>query len=240
MGGSIMIELMIQGHKIVLEESDDVFSPSLTSLCMAENIRVKEGETALDIGCGTGFFSILIAIMGGKHVVGIDKNEAAVELSKVNSRHNGVENASFTKRELSNLHINETYDIVIANVPQLPIPEFLDQDEWITDGFGGPDGTKTICDLLQVARLYVKDTGRIYVPVFHCSNPKRTIGLMDKLYNHSTIAVQERSVESIPFTNILPYLKDLCKIGECAIYRNNGQFVYQVSIHELRSKKIYN
>ena len=54
---------------------------SLQQLIGPEKI---EGKTFLDIGCGSGLFSIAAALCGARQVIGIDINPTAIEVSRHN------------------------------------------------------------------------------------------------------------------------------------------------------------
>ncbi len=63
-----------------------------TALCLAAIEKyVKAGDTALDIGCGSGILSIAAALCGAAHVAAIDIDPVAVKVARENIGRNGVE-----------------------------------------------------------------------------------------------------------------------------------------------------
>src|SRR5919204_2552412 len=58
-----------------------VFAPTHTSREVAEGLVVNEGETVIDIGCGSGVLSFVAARLGPGRVYGTDTNPEAVALA---------------------------------------------------------------------------------------------------------------------------------------------------------------
>ena len=89
-----------------------------TRLCMEMLEKyLKEGDSVLDTGCGSGILSIAALLLGAKNAVGVDIDELAVRTAIENGRVN-----SFTEPEYKILHGNLTdkvegkFDVVIANI----------------------------------------------------------------------------------------------------------------------------
>ncbi|NLM45215.1 MAG: 50S ribosomal protein L11 methyltransferase [Firmicutes bacterium] len=71
-----------------------------TRLCLEwleENIR--GGETVLDLGCGSGVLALAAKLLGAGRVLGVDKDEPAVQASRENAVLNGLE-AEFVRADL--------------------------------------------------------------------------------------------------------------------------------------------
>ena len=89
-----------------------------TRLCleMCEKY-LKEGDSVLDTGCGSGILGIASLLLGAKSVVGVDIDELAVKTAVENGKLNG-----FSEPEYKILHGNLTdkvtgkFDIVLANI----------------------------------------------------------------------------------------------------------------------------
>ena len=102
-----------------------------TRMCLeALEKMVVEGNSVLDIGCGSGILSIAALLFGANSAFGIDIDEIAIKTAKENADINGVSTQSkFTCCTLTDVE-NETHDIVCANLsadvilslmPELPI-----------------------------------------------------------------------------------------------------------------------
>jgi ribosomal protein L11 methyltransferase len=88
-----------------------------TTLCLEvlDDLAAADGlagRDLADIGCGTGVLAIAAARLGA-HVVGVDIDADAVEVSRVNAAHNDVE-AAFTTGSIES--ITEPVPIVVANL----------------------------------------------------------------------------------------------------------------------------
>lgn len=95
-----------------------------TKLCIEalENI-VKDGDTVLDLGSGSGILSIASLILGANKAVGVDIDELAVDISKQNALLNGFKEEKYTAFRgniLSDEHLKDNikgeYDVVVANI----------------------------------------------------------------------------------------------------------------------------
>lgn len=85
-------------EKLPHEKYKDLFIHSLATPYYLRHQRVVDtrGKTILDIGCGSGFKSLILAIANpGAHIVGIDLSSASVELSRLRFEYHGFVNAEF-------------------------------------------------------------------------------------------------------------------------------------------------
>jgi putative methylase len=71
------------------EYSLDPISAS-TVLHLASSMRDVEGKYVVDLGCGSGILSIGAAVIGAKHVVGIDIDEGSIRVALGNMKRLGV------------------------------------------------------------------------------------------------------------------------------------------------------
>lgn len=113
---------------IELELTDDVYKPSEDSELLADVIsdKIEPGMSVLDMGCGSGFLTILAARAGAR-VTAADINPSAIRLTEMNARTNGVKIQSV----LSNLfeRIDEKFDVIIFNPPYLPDNDDIEGSE---------------------------------------------------------------------------------------------------------------
>ncbi len=89
-----------------------------TALCikMIEQY-LKQGQSFLDVGTGSGILMIAAAKLGAKHVIGIDNDEVAVIIAKQNLEKNNIDPDKFQV----SLNTLENYDkagldIICANI----------------------------------------------------------------------------------------------------------------------------
>ncbi|NJD98967.1 methyltransferase domain-containing protein [Thermococcus sp. LS1] len=103
--------LRIKIHPQVYEPAEDTF-------LLAENLAVKHGDVALDMGAGTGIIALLMA-RKAEYVLGVDVNPLAVKLARENARLNGIENVEFIQSDLFE-RVNGEFDVITFNAPYLP------------------------------------------------------------------------------------------------------------------------
>lgn len=90
-----------------------------TSLClklMEENI--KEGDSVIDVGTGSGILMIAADRLGASEIYGTDIDELAVESAKENLELNkiGEDKAKVYKGDLISVVEDKKFDVVVANI----------------------------------------------------------------------------------------------------------------------------
>jgi ribosomal protein L11 methyltransferase len=89
-----------------------------THLCLQWlDEHIKGGESLLDYGCGSGILAIAALKLGAASAHGIDIDAQAVVAAKNNAQQNNVA-ASFSLPDKS---MQQTYDIVVANILSNPL-----------------------------------------------------------------------------------------------------------------------
>lgn len=95
----------------------------------SENIKmmlekyIKNGDSVLDIGTGSGVLAITAKQMGAGRVLAVDIQNEAVELATENVKDYGLDVE--VKRNYLNFNIDEKFDITIANLDVNQELEFL-------------------------------------------------------------------------------------------------------------------
>ncbi len=120
-------------------------------------LQQKPGNSALDMGCGSGYFALLLKKMGCNMVLGVDYNKDAVNCATANALRNPVlAPIAFIH---SDLFINvppRHFDLIVFNFNYYP-----------SNGVYGlnPDGGREILQrfFTQVPR-YINRQTRIYIP----------------------------------------------------------------------------
>ncbi|MCC6809657.1 MAG: 50S ribosomal protein L11 methyltransferase [Deltaproteobacteria bacterium] len=98
----------------------------LVERLLTERQREIERLRILDVGTGSGILAIGAALLGAKHIVGVDNDQVSVETAKANAERNGV--AAMCKFWVGAMpqaapHVGETFDIILANILADPLIE---------------------------------------------------------------------------------------------------------------------
>ena len=89
-----------------------------TRLCLETLDKIiKDGDTVLDIGCGSGILAISSMLLGAKEGFGVDIDELAVKTAKENGKMNGFDEPElkFVCGDLAD-KVTKQYDVVVANI----------------------------------------------------------------------------------------------------------------------------
>ena len=99
-----------------------------TGLCLSMlEDYLNKGDEFLDVGTGSGILMIAAAKLGAKRVVGIDKNETAVEIARRNLILNKIEGKG-VQVMMGNLldGVKRRFDMVVANILTEIVVQLLD------------------------------------------------------------------------------------------------------------------
>ncbi len=89
-----------------------------TRLCLETLDKIiKNGDTVLDIGCGSGILAIASMLLGATEGFGVDIDELAVKTAKENGKMNGFNEPElkFVCGDLAD-KVTKQYDVVVANI----------------------------------------------------------------------------------------------------------------------------
>ncbi|WP_087036061.1 HemK2/MTQ2 family protein methyltransferase [Thermococcus litoralis] len=148
--------MIYRGLKIKLHPQ--VYEPAEDTFLLAENLRVKEGDVALDVGTGTGIIALLMA-KKAKFVLGVDINPIAVELARKNARLNGITNVEFRQSDLFE-NVEGEFDIITFNAPYLPGKPEEPIDLALV---GGESGREVLDRFLEEFPNYLKENGVVQI-----------------------------------------------------------------------------
>lgn len=92
-------------------------SHETTRLCL-ETIEkyLKNGDTVLDVGCGSGILAIASILLGAKSAVGVDIDETAVKTAVENAEINGVSDKFTAVEGDLTEKISGKYNLIVANI----------------------------------------------------------------------------------------------------------------------------
>jgi release factor glutamine methyltransferase len=112
------------------------------------------GRRVLDIGCGSGLYTVALLRAGAGHVTALDVNPACLATTLHNIEANGIDpsRVRLVHDDLATFALGERWDVIVSNPPHLP----ADHSYAATDGLsaalvGGRDG-RALYDVV-LARL---------------------------------------------------------------------------------------
>jgi ubiquinone/menaquinone biosynthesis C-methylase UbiE len=95
---------------------------------MLEAAGITAGMRVLDLGCGPGDVSLLVAELVGEtgHVVGVDANPGVLDLARARAQKAGLAQVSFLGRDIRELTLDQDYDAIVGRLILLYLPERAD------------------------------------------------------------------------------------------------------------------
>jgi release factor glutamine methyltransferase len=122
--------------RITVENPTEVLFPtdcglSLISALNGDNAPELEGVNALDVGAGSGLYSVALLAAGAERVTALDINPASAAQTAMNVMANGLDATRLTcvTSPLEEYTPDERFDLVITNPPHLPYdPSYARKD----------------------------------------------------------------------------------------------------------------
>ena len=137
-----------------------------TRLCLETLDKIiKDGDTVLDIGCGSGILAIASMLLGAKEGFGVDIDPLAVKTAKENGLMNNLKEPelTFVCGDLAD-KVAKKYDVVVANIVadiiilfSTQVSAFMKQGaKFIASGIIDTRADE-VCLALQSAGLVIKE-----------------------------------------------------------------------------------
>lgn len=162
-------------YGIRLKLHPQVYEPAEDTFLLAENLAVREGDTALDVGTGTGLIALLMAKKASS-VLGVDINPLAVELARENASLNGIKNVEFRLSDLFE-RVEGKFDVVTFNAPYLP----GEPEEPIDLALiGGKEGREVLDRFIQEVPEYLKPGGTVQIVQSSITGVEETLRRLEK------------------------------------------------------------
>jgi release factor glutamine methyltransferase len=158
---------LLYRFQLKIGKCPEVYEPDDDTLLLLRCLEVRRGQRVLEMGCGTGFLSLHIALEGAE-VTCADSNPLAVECARENAERNGLE----IRVVLSDLfsEIEERYDLIVFNPPYLPVS---DEGALAAAWSGGEGGLEVLEEFLNRAPRFLSPGGRMVVIVSSLMDPGR-------------------------------------------------------------------
>ena len=178
--------------KFEIETDDLVYIPSDDTFLLAENLEIKEGQSVLEIGTGSGLVSMYASLLTDD-VTATDINYNALELAEKNFKLNNINTIKLEFGDLFEPVKDKKFDVILFNAPYLP----TDSDDIINDDLnyafdGGLDGRKVIDRFINQVSNHLNDKGIVQIIQSSLSDNDRTLDMFDRNGFVAEIAESEK------------------------------------------------
>ena len=166
--------------KFEIETDDLVYNPSDDTFLLAENLEIKEGQSVLEIGTGSGLVSMYASLLTDD-VTATDINFNALELAEKNFKLNNIDTIKLEFGDMFEPVKDKKFDVILFNTPYLP----TDSDDVINDDLnyafdGGLDGRNVIDRFINEATNHLNDKGIIQMIQSSLSDNDKTLNMFDR------------------------------------------------------------
>ena len=178
--------------KFEIETDDLVYIPSDDTFLLAENLEIKEEQSVLEIGTGSGLVSMYASLLTDD-VTATDINYNALELAEKNFKLNNINTIKLEFGDLFEPVKDKKFDVILFNTPYLP----TDSDDIINDDLnyafdGGLDGRKVIDRFINEVSNHLNDKGIVQIIQSSLSDNDRTLDMFDRNGFVAEIAASEK------------------------------------------------
>ena len=177
--------------EFIINTDDNVYIPAEDSYLLAENLLIKEGQSVLEIGTGSGIVAMYASKLTDNITV-TDINFDACRLAEKNFRDNGIENIEILFGNLFEPVENRKFDVILFNTPYLPTEDGEVLEDTINYAFdGGLNGRKVIDVFLNEVGNHLNDGGIVQLIQSSLSGNEETLDMLDKMGFIAEIAESE-------------------------------------------------
>ena len=175
----------------IINTHDNVYVPAEDSYLLADNLEIKEGQSVLEIGTGSGIVAMYASRLTDRITV-TDINFDACEHERKNFMDNSIEDIEILFGNLFEPVENRKFDVILFNTPYLPTEEGEVLDDTINYAFdGGLNGRKVIDVFLNEVGNHLNDGGIVQLIQSSLSGNEETLEKLDGLGFIAEIAASE-------------------------------------------------
>ena len=175
----------------IINTDENVYIPAEDSYLLADNLLIKDGQSVLEIGTGSGIVAMYASKLTDNITV-TDINFDACELARKNFEENNIENIEILFGNLFEPVKNRKFDVILFNTPYLPTEDDEILDNTLNYAFdGGLNGRKIIDLFLNEVKNYLNDGGTVQLIQSSLSDNEKTLNMLDNLGFIAEIAEKE-------------------------------------------------
>ena len=175
-------DLQRNGYQII--QNKDAFCFGMDAVLLSGFAVVKQGETAIDLGTGTGIIPLLLeAKSEGKHFTGLEIQEEMAQMARrsvaLNRLEEKIEIVTGDIKEASRLFGAASFDVVTSNPPYMNDAHGLKNPD-LPKAIARHEVLCTLDDVAREAARLLKPGGRFYL----VHRPHRLIEIITALTNY--------------------------------------------------------
>ena len=175
----------------IINTDDNVYVPAEDSYLLADNLDIKEGQSVLEIGTGSGIVAMYASRLTDRITV-TDINFDACLLAEKNFNDNGIENIEILFGNMFEPVKDRKFDVILFNTPYLPTEDDEVLDDTINYAFdGGLNGRKVIDVFLDEVGNHLNDGGIVQMIQSSLSGNEETLDRFDEMGFIAEIAASE-------------------------------------------------
>ena len=214
--------------------SDNTFTPSTVSTLLANELDIQDGDSVIDIGCGSGILSIIAAKLGAGKVSGVDRSPDVVDVGNHNARLNGVsDQITFYSGDLFDpLPDDLRADVIVGDVSGIPDALAADSGWFPSRKGGGARGSELPMRMLQESTSRLTERGRLFLPTGTLQDEASILDAARSLYKQVRMLSERR----IPLpANIAEsdVVADLVDAGVISITPRGSRFSWEARVWEI-------
>ena len=205
-----------------------VFTPTHTTVVMADALEINPGDVVLDVGCGSGVLGLVAARLGAARLVGCDVSAEAVDTAAENARRLGLSHRSeFHLGHLFDPVADVEADVVIGDVSGVPdaVAEVM---PWSS---GGPTGAELPGEMVETLGPRLRQGGRLYLPTGTMQAEDRLLEVARKVFGEDNL--HPLVVREFPLAATLarsPAVQRLVDDGVLAMRRRGTRLMWRLTV----------
>lgn len=180
--GERLDDLQLSGMYIIQNKKRFCFG--VDAVFLTDFVRVKEGDTVLDMGTGTGVIPLLLsAKTKASHLTGLEIQKESAHMAKRSVRYNGLQDridiVEGDIKEASHLFRGRYFDVITVNPPYMAGSTGL-QNKKDAMTIARHEVLCTVDDILRESMRLLQDKGRIFM----VHRPHRLAELLIKFHQY--------------------------------------------------------
>jgi precorrin-6B methylase 2 len=205
-----------------------VFTPTHTSIVMAEALEITPSDVVIDIGCGCGVLGLVAANLGAARAFGCDVSAEAVRVATENARRLGLQDVTeFRAGNLFEPVADIEADVIIGDISGIP-----DVLAALTGWFpGGPTGAELPVAMLTEMGPRLRPGGRMYLPTGTLQAEARILEAARQLFGPENLTlVAERDFPLPAAAAESEAIAEMVERGLMSFTRHGSRLLWRLAI----------